>query len=574
MFTLRVPALFFMITLLFEQAPAQSPRRYDVVIDECFPDPTPAVGLPAFPFIELKNTSRVAYDLHNWKISNGNTSSPVKTAYILQPDSFVILCPAQAVDQYALFGPSIGLSAFPTLAKDNGLVELIGPAGQMIHVVTYEKSWYQNAVESDGGWSLEMIDTRNPCTGFQNWRASRDPLGGTPGRTNSVDAPNTDQRPPLLVRTYTTDSLHVFLVFDEPLDSLTAATPSNYEIDKGVGAPATATPLFPSLMQVELQLSKKLTIPNIYQLAVHRVTDCSGNEIGGFNTAKTGLAVIPDNRDIVINEILFNPPSYGYDYIELYNRSQHIVDLSHLYLASREMNGALKDPRQLSEHPLLFFPGEYYAITEDADWVLQNYYVQYPDRLLQIGELPSMPDDHGNIALLNQNGNIIDALEYDHSWHFSLLNTEEGVALERLNANGPTQDASNWNSAASTAGFGTPTYKNSQGSEGNFSGNELSVYPKIFSPDNYGNEDICFIKYQLPESGFLANIMIFDANGRTVRILAKNSTLSQEGSFKWDGLNDRQQRLPFGNYIVYVELFDGKGFVKKFKEVVTLASKL
>ena len=35
-------------------------------------------------------------------------------------------------------------------------------------------SWYQNEVKKDGGWTLEMIDTKSPCAGISNWKASTD----------------------------------------------------------------------------------------------------------------------------------------------------------------------------------------------------------------------------------------------------------------------------------------------------------------------------------------------------------------------------------------------------------------
>ena len=57
-------------------------------------------------------------------------------------------------------------------------------------------SWYQNAVKKDGGWTLEMIDTKNPCAGISNWKASIDTRGGSPGKKNSIDAVNNDQSAP------------------------------------------------------------------------------------------------------------------------------------------------------------------------------------------------------------------------------------------------------------------------------------------------------------------------------------------------------------------------------------------
>src|SRR6185295_5140297 len=114
-----------------------------------------------------------------------------------------------------------------------------------------------------------------------------------------------------------------------------------------------------------------------------------------------------------------------------------------------------------------------------------NYLVRKPDAVILLPALPSYPDDKGDILLLNGQGDIVDEVKYSDDWHFKLIDNAEGVSLERIDPSGSSQDAANWHSAASTAGFGTPTYKNSQykQSAGTTAAIEVS---KIFSPDNDG----------------------------------------------------------------------------------------
>ena len=45
-------------------------------------------------------------------------------------------------------------------------------------------------------------------------------------------------------------------------------------------------------------------------------------------------------------------------------------------------------------------------------------------------------------------------------------------------------------------------------------------------------EDYCFINYQVPNTGYVAGITIYDASGRSVRTLASNATLALTGTFK------------------------------------------
>jgi hypothetical protein len=334
-----------------------------------------------------------------------------------------------------------------------------------------------------------------------------------------------------------------------------------------------AIPVPPFYDQVNLTLRQSLLPEQVYKLTVQQVRDCSANEISIYNSSKLGLPQQPASGDLIFNEILFNPPSYGYDYIELYNRSRKTLDLQQVFLAGRDAIGMVKDPQNLVSAAVLFFPGEYTVLTENREWVIRNYKVENPDQLIRISSLPSMPDDQGTIILLNEGGQILDELSYDHRWHFPLLANEEGVALERIQADRPTQAADNWASAASSAGFGTPTYKNSASFSEQETTEQISAEPKIFSPDNDGYQDYCFVKFHLAQPGLVANISIYDINGRMVRQLTNNSTLGMAGSFRWDGLDDGLNPLPTGHYVICVDLFSVDGKIKKYKLVETLARK-
>lgn len=559
------------LVLFISASFAQVANRFDVVIDELLPDPTPPVQLPNAEFIELKNVSTTAFNIRNWKLSDGSTTATITTSFVLQPDSFVIICSNNAATSFAPFGNAIGVSNFPSLNNDGDVISLYAAEGKLIHAVGYNSSWYQNAVKSDGGWSLEMINTKNPCAGMSNWKASTSNSGGSPGRKNTLDDSNPDDQPPALYRTVTTDSITISAVFDEPLDSATAAIATNYTINNGVAHPASASVIMPMCTEVVLKLAAPLNIQIVYELTVNNVKDCAGNAINQLNTVKAGLPVLADSLAIVINEVLFNPTPDGFDYIELYNRSNSTIDLKQLYLANRNVTGQLTGITPVSTASMLFFPGEYRVLTENSGWLRQQYLVKDPSLIVEMSALPSLPDDKGTMALLNAQGNVVDELHYDHSWHFGLISNEEGIALERHNYNQPTQQKSNWSSAASTAGFGTPGYPNSQRMGDAAVQGQVLVTPAVFSPDNDGFNDFASIDLQLPEPGYVANIRIFDANGHTVRRLAQNATLSVTSRFRWDGLDDNLHKLPVGIYVVLTEIFNLQGKTKKFKQAVTLA---
>jgi hypothetical protein len=552
---------------------AQVANRYDIVIDEIMADPTPQVGLPNNEWIELKNTSAVAINLLGFRLSDLSGQSGAMPSYLLKPDSFVIVCTGSAVTSMSAFGSTISVSSFPSLDNNADQLSLISTQGKVIHAVAYSISWYQNELKKDGGWTLEMIDTKNPCSGFSNWKASIDIKGGTPGKKNSVDAANPDKTSPKLLRAYAVDNLNITLVFDEPLDSLKGATTSGYAISDGIGVPQSAITIAPVFDQVRLKLNSPLAVNKVYTVTANNITDCAGNSIGSKNSARVGLSSVADSFDIIINEILFNPNPGGVDYVEIYNRSQKIIDAKQLYIANRNSTNIISSIQQLSTESILVFPGDFLVLTEDPQIVKQQYVTTNPDAFLRISNMPSFSDDKGDVIILNAQGKIIDEVAYSDKWHFALIANTEGVALERIDYNAASVQ-NNFHSAATSVGYGTPGYKNSQFRIDQQLQGEISVTPEIFSPDNDGIDDFATINYSFPSPGYIANITIFDANGRPVRYLQKNALSGIKGSYIWDGLGEKQQKLSQGIYIIFTEIFNTNGKKKQFKNTIVLARRI
>jgi Lamin Tail Domain/CHU_C Type IX secretion signal domain len=562
-----------LIVISFLPFIAASQNRYDAVIDELMADPSPQIGLPANEWIELKNTSAAAINLLGWRIGDASGLSGPMPNFTLQPDSFVIVSTGSAVAAMSAFGTTISVTSFPSLDNDGDMIFLRANNGRTIHAVSYSSGWYQNAVKADGGWTLEMIDTRNPCAGNSNWKAGNDTKGGTPGKKNSIDAINNDTEEPKLKRAYTTDNTTIVLVFDEPIDSLKGATISNYSIDGGI-AIQSAIAIAPLFNQIQIKTTTPLQANTVYTISSANITDCKNNTIGAVNKTKTGLPADPAPGELIINEILFNPRSNGYDFIEFYNRSNKIFDAPKLSIANRNTTGAISSVKVLSTAPFYIFPGEYVVITEDADNLAVNYLVKNPDAVLSISSMPSFPDDEGDAVLLNFQGQVTDEVKYKDDWHFKLLDNAEGVSLERIDAEAPSQDAGNWHSAASTGGYGTPGYQNSQFKQTQTGAAAITVSPKIFSPDNDGRDDIATVQYQTTEPGYAATVTIFDAAGRPVRYFVKNEILGLKGTWNWDGLDEKGNKLPVGTYIIFTEVFNLQGKKERFKNIVVLARKL
>jgi len=560
--------LFLILSLKLS---AQS--RYDIVIDEIMADPSPQIGLPNYEWIELKNVSPLAVNLQGWRIGDASGQSGAMPDFTLQPDSSVIVCTGSAVAALSAFGKTISVTSFPSLDNDGESLYLKSSSGMIIYAVAYSSAWYKNEIKKDGGWTLEMIDTKNPCTGSDNWKASADESGGTPGRINSVDAINVDDKTPKLKNAFVTDDQTIHLVFDEPIDSLSGTIINNYSIDGGITI-VNALPIAPLFNEVELKLSPIISANTIYSISVNNITDCKANIISADNTVRVALPSDASAVDLVINEILFNPHPDGYDYVELYNKSNKVFDGSKIYIANRNSSGVISSAIQLSTLPFYIYPGDHIVITEDAESLQKNYFVKNPQNVLVVSSLPSFSDNNGDVIITNSQGEIVDEVKYDKDWHFKLIDNDEGVSLERIDPAGTSQNAADWHSAASTAGYGTPTYVNSQFKQTQTADATIEISPKIFSPDNDGHNDISTIQYKVNEPGYVANITIFDGAGRPVRVLVNNGTMALTGNWNWDGLNDKGTRLPIGTYIVYTEIFNLQGKKKHFKNAIVLARRL
>jgi hypothetical protein len=182
-----------------------------------------------------------------------------------------------------------------------------------------------------------------------------------------------------------------------------------------------------------------------------------------------------------------------------------------------------------------------------------------------VEDLPDYSNDAGIVRLYNRSQLIIDEFPYTEEMHFPLLNTTEGVALERIHPDKPTNDQDSWHSASDASGYGTPGYQNSQFTDSKDVDKRFHVEPEVFSPNNDGHNDLLSINYQFDKAGIVATLEIYDAKGRRIRTLVNNKTLSTEGSVNWDGLTDDNQNAPMGIYLIYIELFDLEGNTEAIK---------
>lgn len=548
------------------------PKYFDVLVNEIMADPDPPMSLPNYEYVELYNTTGYDLNLKNWTITIGSNTKTIP-AVNLPADSFLILTSTTGAPNFTGI-ISTGVTSFPSVTNTGNTITVRDSLSQIIHSVAYDDSWYQDAAKEDGGWSLEMIDPNNPCAGITNWKAAADLQGGTPGKRNSVFASNPDNTPPQILRVGVIAPYDTVLVFfNEPADSLTLLNTATYSIDNGVGNPIAVDAIAPDFSSVKLTLAAPILSNIIYTITVNNVvTDCAGNVLGSPNTARFAIPEPCLPNDLVINEIMPDPKDNGVEWVEIYNRSNKVIDLSTLTLCSQDtILGTLTSVSTISSVPFLIFPGEYYVLSANQAAIKNQYTTTNVKGFIDMSSIPSLSNTGDIVVIADLSQTIIDKLVYYDTWHFPLLNSTKGFSLERIDYDRPTQDQTNWHTCAEDP-EATPAYKNSQYSEGE-NGSEITLSPEIFSPDNDGYNDVLNISYQFETAGMIANITIYDSKGRLVRTLVRNELLGTSGTFSWDGITDDKQKARIGIYIIYFEAFDANGNMKKYKLPVTLAGK-
>ena len=272
--------------------------------------------------------------------------------------------------------------------------------------------------------------------------------------------------------------------------------------------------------------------------------------------------------DILVNEILFNPPPGGADYVELYNNSSDTIPLSMLRLGKMDGDSLVR-LYSISEQGFIA-TGDLQVVTTDANFVKSNYNVKHPEKMSETSTMPSYNDASGTVAVFSSDTLLLDRLDYIEKMHSRLLHDREGVALERRSTEAPTQSPSNWYSASSASGFGTPTWPNSQSREFLFIDNDFAVSPTLFSPDGDGYNDLLDISWSLELCGLSADITVYDSHGRTVRHLARGELLGCHGMTSWDGTDDSGNRCPRGRYIVTVNAYNESGDSQSCRRTVSL----
>jgi hypothetical protein len=535
---------------------AELPQEGDILFSEIMANP--ASGNPEY--VELYNTTSKTFQLKDCLYFYGDKSYtlPDKT---IAPHSYFVLCKTTVTDWFDSNIQVFGVTSFPTLANTGKLLMFGNTAGELISWFEYSDKMYQDNDKKNGGWSLECIDLSNFSNTSLNWSAAVDVLGGTPGKENSVKANNPDLVSPKILSYATTGNQGLIVTFSKPMNRTTLSDKNSYTINNSTYQINNLQTNYPQGTELTILFNQLPPQGSFFEIELTGVKDLSENTLED-DLLLIGNGFQSNPNDIIINELLFNAPTGGNEYVEIYNRSSKVIDLRYLSITSRKpSDGSFNKLYPLTTLPLFLHPKEYLIITKNHDLVCEFFNCQEEAFFVELPVMPSIANASGCVVILNnQTNEIVDEFAYNEKMHSSEITNKKGVSLERISFEKPASDNNNWQSATAQSGYGTPGYINSQHvADDTGIGNNVYVEYPVIGIDGYK------IKYQLNKAGYKCRIYVYDASGRMINTLLNNELLASEGEIYWNGKGSRNQKLVAGIYILYIELYDTNGNVQKIK---------
>ncbi len=258
-------------------------QPFDLVINEIMCDVNPAPeALPVFEYIEIYNTSNYDINLSNWTLKIGDNTEKVFPSLVISEGGFAIICKSGAESSFEPFGLPIPILIEDHLTTSGKRLLIKNENGIVIEDLTYSDNWYEDPDKDNGGWSLERIDPVNYCGEEENWTASVDYTGGTPGRINSVFASNPDFSAPEINALEYISSKHIKVIFSEKPEIIQAEEETNYRLNTSIH-PISAITDSETTSMVDLYFADNFPI-GTNSIQIDNIEDNCGN----LMTAYTG----------------------------------------------------------------------------------------------------------------------------------------------------------------------------------------------------------------------------------------------------------------------------------------------
>ncbi len=559
---LQISWLLFFLFLAFG-------LKAQILLTEIMFDPNPPVGLPETEYIELYNSGSDSIDLGGWIWQVGSKSIVLPTS-IMAPQSFLIL--VQDAAGFGQLGDSgsqlLNLPKWLGLRNSGDYLVLKNQQGLIEHFAEYSPTQFADALKAAGGWSLEL-QCWDAVYSQQSWQVSTSNLGGSPGELRQQVCDFNNPAAFSLVQAGYLDDYQFLLKFNQFLDPKTSAAdlslsvPHSYVINWHFYQDRCD--------QIAVEFENPLSHGASHLIEIDAsLRDCYGQSLRK-NLLRIGIPEPPDTGELLISELMFDPGSKGVEYLELYNPSQHFIDLNQLIVAKLDELEMVADFSNSGKQSCLLPPQGYAVICADRFGLLTTHPEADTVIIHLRTDLPTLTNSGGKIQIMNGQQQVIDRVSYDPDWHYFGLDSQQGVALERIDLRVSGLLSQNWFSAAASEHFATPGRPNSQSLMTQASDNEsFKLLSEVFTPNQDGHNDVLLISIALPELGWEGFCEIRNTTGLLVNTILDWGLLPQNGVIQWDG-SDRFGRMsPPGIYVILLNYNKANGMPGRWKRACGL----
>lgn len=409
----------------------------DIVINEFMY--RPPSGTPRY--VEVKNISNRFLNLKDFELRRsegaGSNGGIIREFDIpVEPGEFVVITEnSLLMENIYGTGPWVEMRDFPGYTVTTpDQIRFIDADGNLIEAVDYDPSTW-----GGGEVALERKSTEAPANVINNWGPSLSELLGTPGAENTVE-PN--QAPQLLFAGFV-DAATISVIIGGAID-YDAISPSDFSVNRNMRVEDVQ---ISDEENIHLLLDRDMDSGTRYTVTVNNIRDIFGNELSGAQASFIYYLVEEaEPGDVLISEFMYNEPEGYSEYIELYNNSDKVFDLSGWQQANDTGSRNV-----ITEESVFLTPGSYIVLLRNLN--LLNFFSDIP--YINAGSSFSALKNGGDeIVITNDNNVTLDSLRYSPGWG------GDGISLERRAFGATAADQNNWAESRSPL-LGTPGRENS-----------------------------------------------------------------------------------------------------------------
>ncbi|MDP2036168.1 MAG: lamin tail domain-containing protein, partial [Ignavibacteria bacterium] len=409
-------------------------------------------------FIEIYNTSTTeTVNLSGFKIKYYTSTADNLVAFIggldLQPGKYAViiendydynngayknLIPADAI-VLKIADASFGSSGMAnTTSRD---VSLLNASSLVVDTYTYSAD--NNAGISDEKY---LLNKDNSSTNWRNGTTAN----GTPGKINSVTPIsylfNLTARLSSLTPANPVERDSVAVKFIVKNNGVLDAANYSVEVFRDANADSieqVSERIF-SRSYIDLSSNDSIFVETKFyadqvgqNLLIAKVTYTPDEKVSDNKAyVLVNIAEKPASyTDVVINEIMYAPANDEPEWIELYNRTDHTVNLKNWKVTDNSLTATI------TTSDFLLQPYEYVVVSSDA--TISSYYTNTLNLIVKA--LPSFSNSGDDVILKSSANSTVDSVKYSPTWG----GNTGGKSLERVSFDVSSTEAANWKTSVS-----------------------------------------------------------------------------------------------------------------------------